>query len=473
MTRRKGEPMPELTADGIAARTPDSDPDAPIYLDASRTAEERALDLLARMSLAEKIAQLGSAWAFELSDGHEFDPARARERMSDGLGQVTRVAGATNLPPAQVVRLGNAVQRFLIEETRLGIPAILHEESLHGVMARDATCFPQAIGVAATWDPSLGERMAQRIGHHLRATGASQALAPVLDITRDPRWGRLEETYGEDPYLAAEMGCASVRGLQETPRGERPVIATGKHMVGHGLPEGGLNQAPAHIGTRELMDAFLFPFEAAVRDARIGSMMHAYDDVDGLPCAASRELLTHVLRERWGFDGIVVADYMGIEQLLSLHQLVDDLGAAAAMTLEAGLDVELPATAAYGEPLRRAVEDGSVDVALVDTAVERVLRTKFRLGLFEQPYADEDIDIGTRDTDMAVALEVARRSMVLLENDGTLPLRDDLRSLAVTFSVFPSKLTVIASIVFRIRSMARFASIVLVAGRTTANSSPP
>ena len=417
--------------DGAASGRAPGRGTAPPYRDRSLSIEERARDLLDRMTLAEKLAQLGSLWAFEVYDGTGLDASKARQRMADGLGQVTRVAGGTNLPPRQVAELGNEIQRFLVEETRLGIPAIIHEESLHGVMARDATCFPQAIGLAATWDPPLAERMARRIGHHLRTTGASQALAPVLDITRDPRWGRLEETYGEDAYLAAEFGCAYVRGVQHTPAGERPVIATGKHMVGHGLPEGGLNQAPAHIGTRELLDTFLFPFEAAVRDADLGSMMHAYDDVDGVPCAASRELLTTILRERWGFDGIVVADYMGIEYLLTLHQIVDDLSAAAAMTLEAGLDMELPATAAYGAPLLRAIETGRVDVELVDQAVERVLRMKIRLGLFETPYADPArvaIDDGEDGT---IALEIARRSVVLLENDGTLPLRENLGVIAV------------------------------------------
>jgi beta-glucosidase len=201
-------------------------------------------------------------------------------------------------------------------------------------------------------------------------------------------------------------------------------------MVGHGLPEGGLNQAPAHIGTRELLDTFLFPFEAAVRDAGLQSMMHAYDDVDGLPCVASRELLTTILRERWSFDGIVVADYMGIEQLVTLHQLVDDLADAAVLALEAGLDMELPGTAAFGGPLRGAIDDGRVDEALVDRVVERVLRAKVRLGLFERPYATEAPAIDT-GADRQVALEIARRSIVLLENDGTLPLPADVRSIAV------------------------------------------
>jgi beta-glucosidase len=399
--------------------------------DRTLSIEQRARDLLARMTLDEKLAQLGALWSFEVFDGHGLDPERARERLAQGIGQVTRVAGATNLPPGQVADFGNQIQRFLVEETRLGIPAILHEESLHGVMAAGATCFPQSIGQAASWDVELVERVARLIGERLRAMGASQALAPVLDITRDPRWGRLEETYGEDPYLAATLGCAYVRGIESTEDGGRPVIATAKHMVGHGVPEGGLNTAPAHIGPRELHDAFLFPFEAAVREAGIGSVMHAYDELDGLPCAASRELLTTILRERWGFEGIVVADYLGIEHLLTLHETVADLSDAAVMTLAAGLDMELPATNAYGGPLRQALDEGRVDLALVDLAVERVLRTKLKLGLFERPYVLAPVpeDLPAREAE--AALVTARRSLVLLENDGTLPLPADLARVAV------------------------------------------
>jgi beta-glucosidase len=358
------------------------------YRDTSLTVEERTQDLLSRLTIDEKLAQLGAIWSFEVFDGAGLDRRQARERLGAGIGQVTRVAGATNLPPRDVAAFGDEIQRFLLEETRLGIPAIIHEECLHGVMARDATCFQQSIGQAATWDPTLVERMAQRIGRHLRASGASQGLAPVLDIARDPRWGRIEETYGEDPYLAAALGCAYVRGVQSSAGGERPVIATGKHMVGYAGSEGGLNLAPVNVGHRELMDVLLFPFEAAVREAGLGSVMHAYTEIDGVPCAASRELLTSILRERWGFEGIVVADYLGIEHLVTIHELVDDLAAAAALALTAGVDMELPGTNAYGPPLRQAIEEGRVDPALVDEAVERVLRAKFRLGLFERPYVD-------------------------------------------------------------------------------------
>jgi beta-glucosidase len=258
------------------------------YRDGRLSMVERARDLLSRMTLDEKLSQLGALWSFEVFDGQGLDPERARERLALGIGQVTRVAGATNLPPGQVAAFADQIQRFLVEETRLGIPAIIHEESLHGVMAAGATCFPQSIGQAAAWDVELVEEVARLIGDRLRAMGASQALAPVLDVSRDPRWGRLEETYGEDPYLTLVLGCAYVRGIQSTHEGRRPVIATAKHMVGHGVPEGGLNTAPAHLGRRELDDVFLLPFEAVVREAGIGAVMDAYDELDGVPCAASR-----------------------------------------------------------------------------------------------------------------------------------------------------------------------------------------
>lgn len=402
------------------------------WLDRSQPVEVRVRALMGRMTLDERIAQLGSVWSFEIADGDRVSPSLAAEHLAAGIGQVTRPGGATNLEAPGVARLANAIQRYLVEETRLGIPAILHEECLHGLMIRGATCFPQAIGQAATWDPPLIGRMARAIATRLRAVGSSQALSPIFDVARDPRWGRIEETFGEDPYLIAEIGTAYVRGIQETREGERPVMANLKHLVGHGLPEGGLNQAPSHIGTRELVDDYLFPFEVGVRVAGAGSVMHAYDDVDGVPCVASRELLTTILRERWGFDGIVVSDYAGVDQLVHRHRLAADLGDAAALALQAGLDMELPRTAAFGPPLRAAIDDGRVAPELLDLAVERVLTAKFRLGLFEQPYVDERLAEAPDDDDRALAAEIGRRSLVLLRNEGAvLPLRPDLRRVAV------------------------------------------
>jgi beta-glucosidase len=383
------------------------------------------------MTIDEKIAQLGSCWSFELLTAMSLDEVKAAKRLGQGIGQITRIAGATNLGQSASAKLANEIQRYLLEETRLGIPAVVHEECLHGLLARESVCFPQSIGQAATWEPDLVHAMASRLGRELRAAGAHQGLAPILDITRDPRWGRIEETYGEDPYLVAELGAAYIRGLQGVGPPEERVYATGKHMVGHGLPEGGLNHAPSHIGPRELEDAFLFPFEAAVRDAGLRSMMHAYDDVDGMPCVASRALLTETLRDRWGFDGTVVSDYAGIDELLTSHAMTRDRSVAAALALEAGVDVELPTAQFYGSPLAEAVAAGRIEIATVDLSVARVLRAKLELGLFETPYVvPEEAEIPF-DEDRALAREIARQSMVLLANDGTLPLRPGLRTVAV------------------------------------------
>ena len=310
-----------------------------------------------------------------------------RDRLAEGIGQVTRVAGATNLDAAEAAAAGNAIQRFLVEETRLGIPAILHEETLHGLLARGRDRGSSSRSARRRRGTrSWSRRWRRRSAGGCWRPARRQALAPVLDITRDPRWGRIEETYGEDPYLAAALGCAYVRGIQGDDVADG-VVATGKHMVGHGLAEGGLNQAPAHVGPRELRDEQLFPFEAAVRDAGLASVMPAYCDVDGVPCHASHELLTAILRDEWGFDGIVASDYTAIQMLSAQHRLTADLGTAAAMALRAGVDSELPTTAGLRRAAasRRWPTGGSTRRSSTSPS-SAMLRLKFRLGLFERPY---------------------------------------------------------------------------------------
>jgi beta-glucosidase len=403
------------------------------YRDPTLSIAERVADLLARMSVEEKVAQLGSVWSFSIAPEGALDRERSAEYLGRGIGQITRVAGATNLVARDVAALSNDIQRYLVEETRLGVPAIIHEESLHGLLARDAPSFQQSIGAAAAWDPELVHAMATTIRQRMLATGARHSLAPVLDVTRDPRWGRVEETYGEDPYLAAVLGMAYIRGLQGDDLA-RGVLATGKHMVGHGMAEGGLNQAPVHLGPREMRDEQLLPFEAAVRAAGLGSMMPAYCDVDGVPCHASHELLTTILRDEWGFDGIVASDYVGLEMVSTQHKLTDDLSSVAAVSLRAGVDTELPSTVVFGEPLLRAVADGRVDESMLDATVARVLRMKFRLGLFDHPYVDVPSSGALEsmaEAEDRIATDLAERSLVLLENDGALPLRADLRDVAV------------------------------------------
>lgn len=395
--------------------------DAP-YRDADLPIEARVEDLLARMLPEEKVAQLGSAWMFELVRGEEVDDDRAAAICRHGLGQVTRIAGASTLTADKVACVANELQRRLVEGTRLGIPAIVHEEICSGLMARGSTVYPQAIGVASTFEPDLNAAMADGIRVQMRKAGAQQGLSPVLDVVRDPRWGRTEETYGEDAYLVARMGTAFVEGLQG-PDLSTGVIATAKHFVGYGASEGGMNWAPAHVPDRELREVFLHPFEAAVR-AGLASVMNGYHELDGVPCAANENLLTGILRGSWGFDGIVVADYFSVDQLAAYHRLARSKSEAAVLALRAGIDVELPSSDCFAEPLLAAVESGDADAAVVDAAVRRVLRLKFALGLFERPYVDASDAIAAVDTDAhrSLAATIARKSLVLLHNDGVLPL---------------------------------------------------
>jgi len=403
------------------------------YRDPALSIDARVDDLLARMTRAEKVAQLGSFWAFEITPTTGFDEARLAALAPDGIGQITRLAGSTNLRPIEVAETANAIQRYHVERTRLGIPTIIHEECLHGLIAWAAPCFQQSIGAAASFDPDVVSAMAATLRRRMLLTGARHALAPVLDIGRDPRWGRMEETYGEDPYLAAVLGCAYVDALQGPDLAEG-VAATAKHMVGHGLAEGGMNQAPAHIGEREMRDEQLFPFEAAVRRSGIASVMPAYCDVDGVPCHASTELLAGILRGEWGFEGIVASDYIGVEMIATAHRLTADLGEAARLALIAGVDAELPRTVAFGAPLEAALDAGRVDAAQLDMTVARVLRMKFRLGLFDRPYIEvpsaATLELLAADEERA-ARALAVRSLVLVRNDGLLPLDGSHRRVAV------------------------------------------
>jgi beta-glucosidase len=403
------------------------------YADPSLDVSKRVEDLLGRMTLDEKLAQLGCVWSTELIDPDGFSPAKARECLAHGTGHVTRVSGSTGLRPNGVAAFVNAIQRWLVEETRLGIPAIVHEESTAGLLARDATQFPQAIGLAATWEPALLEAVGRVIREQMLAVGARHTLAPVLDVARDPRWGRTEETYGEDPYLVSRLGVAYVRGVQG-PDLARGAVATGKHFLGYGLSEGGLNHAPAHIGARELREVYARPFEAAIREAGLASVMNAYNEIDGLPCGASKEILDDLLRGELGFRGVVVADYFTTRLLEVFHRVAADRGDAGQRALEAGIDVELPRLECYGAPLRERIASGQMPIEPVDRSVRRLLRMKFELGLFERPYVDETAAARVYDTpeQRALARSVAQRSIVLLKNEGPLlPLARDVASVAV------------------------------------------
>lgn len=398
------------------------------YRNPSQSTDERVADLLERMTVEEKVAQLGSAWIFQLAETSSLDIERAAPVLEHGLGHVTRLSGAGSLGARETALLANEIQRQLVDNTRLGIPAIIHEEICSGLMASEATVFAQAIGVASTFRPEHNRAMADTIRRQMRAIGTHHGLSPVLDVCRDPRWGRLEETYGEDPYLVSRLGVEFIRGLQGSDLSDG-VVATAKHFVGYGKSDGGMNWAPAQIGERELRDVYLRPFEHAVRDGGLASIMNGYHELDGVPCGASRWLFTDLLRDEWGFDGTVVSDYFAVDQLDAYHHVVADQAAAAATALRAGIDVELPNTDCFGAPLLQALDRGDLDLADVDLAVSRVLTAKFRLGLFEQPLVDPaSVAQHTRTADQAaLAVRIARDSLVLVKNNGVLPLESATR----------------------------------------------
>jgi len=408
----------------------------PAYRDKTLPAEERLSDLLGRMTVEEKLAQINAVWLSEISESDQFSTAKAQQRIEHGIGQITRPAGSGSATPQQSAKAAVDVQTFLSDHTRLGIPAIIHEECASGFMARKATVFPQIIGLASTWDADLIQAVTGVIRQQIRASGGHQGLAPILDINRDARWGRVEETFGEDPYLTARLGTAYVAGLQgEGESGLRTgVVATGKHFAAHGLPESGLNWAPVHMGERMLREVYLHPFEAAVKEAGLAGIMNAYHELDGIPCAASRRLLTEILRDEWGFDGIVVSDYNAIVMLADYHRVAADKSEAACQALAAGIDVELPGVDCYGLPLARAVESSELGMDVLDLAVRRILALKFRLGLFDDPLPDPDqagLAFGTAEQ-TALARRAAQESIVLLKNDtGLLPLSPQIASIAV------------------------------------------
>lgn len=408
------------------------------FRDASLSPEKRADDLIARMTRDEKVAQLCSVWLTLDPSSGDFapfqgmfmrEPIDQRELLRHGIGQITRPFGSRPVAPRDGAHALNAFQRHLVETTRLGIPAIAHEEALTGFMTSGATQFPSPLNYGATWDPALIRRVADAIRRQMRSVGTHQALAPVADVVRDARWGRDEECVGEDAYLVGTIVSAYVAGLQGDDLRDG-IAATLKHFCGYSGSEGGRNFAPLHAGPREFADVFLLPFEMAVKTAGAKSVMNAYIDVDGIPCAASRFLLTETLRERWGFDGIVVADYFGVRMLHQMHKVTEGPTGSAAAALAAGLDVELPTSECFAKGLAEAIDRGLLDVATLDEAVRRVLRLKFALGIFESPYVDLDAIEIERPAERALAREVAEKSIVLLANDGVLPIAASAKPIA-------------------------------------------
>jgi beta-glucosidase len=418
------------------------------YRDATIPVEKRVKDLLRRMTMAEKAAQMVCIWNGKvqtlLDSAGNFDMPKASESFGhgNGLGQVGRPGDSCGgALPRQFTELTNAIQRFFIEQGRLGIPVLFHDECLHGLVAKNATSFPQPIALAGTFNPELVRRVFEIVAREARAVGVQQALAPVLDVARDPRWGRVEETFGEDPYLVSELGLAAVRGFQ----GKQPfvekdrVVSTLKHFAAHGQPESGNNCAPVSISERHLRETFLAPFERVVCDGAAQSVMASYNEIDGVPSHASQWLLRHILRDEWDFNGTVVSDYYAIRELcerpeLYGHHVAADRDEAAALAVRAGVNIELPEPDCY-LAIPALVERGVLSEADVDNLVGPLLAQKFRLGLFDDPYVDPaaaDELLGC-DAHRKVALEVAHETITLLKNDrGILPLQTDtVRTIAV------------------------------------------
>nr|UXE44973.1 beta-xylosidase [uncultured bacterium] len=396
----------------------------PPYKDPSLPVERRVADLLSRMTLEEKIAQIGGLGHREsdfIDANGKFDPIRAEPIFRNGAGMAGRAG--LHRTPRQGAELYNTMQRYFLEHTRLGIPALFSDEALHGFMSDGSTSFPQALGLASTWDPALVHDVFTAAADEGRARGGTYVFTPVLDLAREPRWGRTEETYGEDPYLISRMGVAAITGLQ----GPGPninkhhLLATAKHFTAHGQPESGTNTAPANFSERELRTNYLRPFQAAITEAGAGSVMASYNEIDAVPSHINRWLLTNVLRQEWGFRGLLVSDGGALEDLVNIHHVAADYPDAARKALAAGVDYDLSDGSVY-RTLLQQVRDGLVPEAEVDNAVARVLRAKFLMGLFDDPYVDPDYAERTNNSPehRALALKAAQKTIVLLKNEQNL-----------------------------------------------------
>ncbi len=421
---------------------------------------DRVSELIADMTLDEKLAQISCIWMDKvkiLDESGEFSPEQMKQHFPHGVGCIARPQDTVGMEsqgerkdindatvirrlsartPAQTVKLTNAIQTWMIEETRLGIPTLFHEEGLHGFQGRYATSFPQCIALASTFDTELVEQVYSITAREIRARGVHQVLSPVVDVALDPRWGRIAETFGEDPHLVTRMGVAAVTGFQgdqyNIPNDK--VLTTLKHMTGHGQPESGMNIGPAQLPERVLREVFFPPFEAAVKEAKAASVMASYNEIDGVPSHANSWLLNDILRNEWGFDGPVVADYFAINELAVRHHVAESIEEAGALALRSGVDMELPDGVAFYS-LKKAIEDEKFDIRFVDQAVERILRFKERGGVFDSPFSDAEYadEITGNSEARALAYQAAIKAPVLLKNKNEiLPLnKSNLNRVAV------------------------------------------
>ena len=407
--------LPCMTAAEPDARPPYKQPRLPI--------EERVEDLLGRMTLSEKVAQMVGFWRDNRLSLQDINEKFLSANFAEGIGQI----GPHQMSISDEAEFRNAIQKYLLTKTRLGIPAIFHDEGCHGLMKPEATSFPAPIGLACSWDTALIERVYGIVAEQMRSRGAQLALTPILDVVRDPRFGRVEEMYGEDPFLNGRLGAATVLGLQGGSTGlidHTHVLATLKHFAGHGSPEGGLNRAPFQGGLRELLEVQMAPFSYVISTANPAAVMPSYNEIDGIPSHANQWLLQDILRGELGFRGLIVSDYGGIERLCKVQHVAKDEQEAARQAIEAGVQIELPTPYGFSS-LTAMVQNGAIEQRLVDHAVRNLLSVKFKLGLFEDPFVDASKaqEIAAREESRLAARDAARRSIVLLKNDeGILPL---------------------------------------------------
>ncbi len=401
-----------------------------IYKNPAYSINERVKDLLSRMTLEEKVAQMLCIWGEKktilFDEDGKFFPDNLKAYLKDGIGQIGRLSDTGNgLCPDEMAQMANELQKYFLENTRLGIPVIFHEECLHGLAGKEATSYPQPIGLASTFNPELIEKIYSAIAEDARIRGAHQALTPVVDVARDPRWGRVEETFGEDPYLVAQMGIAAVKGLQGDGNlnNKKNVIATLKHFAAHGQPESGTNCAPGNFSERVLRDVFLYPFKEAIKKGNAISVMPSYNEIDGIPSHANKWLLKDVLRNEWGFEGFTVSDYYAITELnekenSQSHRIAKDKKEAALSAVNAGVNIELPDIDCYPN-IVQLVREGTICESVIDDLVTPLLYYKFKLGLFEDPFV-EPIEIKNKiklEKDRELALQAALETITLLKNE--------------------------------------------------------
>ena len=405
------------------------------YKNPELSVAERIADLLSRMTIEEKVAQLMGVWNGGIEDFSEEilnDPVKMKEVFGNGCNSVHPAWFGIN----GTIKIRNIIQKYLVEETRLGIPALFVDEGQHGLMRPDSTVFPQAIGMACSWNPQLFEQIYSIVAFEMRSRGTHLALSPVIDICREPRWGRVEETYGEDPYLSGTLACSAVKGLQGSTDGciaENHVAATLKHFVGHGEPEGGQNQGPANYSLRVLRDYHMPPFKMCIDKVKPLCLMPSYNEIDGIPSHANKWLIKDLLRKEWGFEGMIVADYFAIDQLFTKEFVTKDGKDAAMIAFNAGVQFEFPKGNLYNF-LPELLQQGKIKHEDIDNAVALALKLKFELGLFENPYIDENdaIAVSKKPEHKKIALQSARESIVLLKNDNVLPLpKDKYKKIAV------------------------------------------